>query len=233
MHSLHFSSVQLLSHTRLFATPWTASGQASLTITNTHNLLRLMSIEEEMPSNHPILCRLPFLLPSMFPSIRVFCNESVRHIRWPKYWNFSFSFSPSNEHSGLISFRIECLHSIAVQTTLMILPQKHSSKASSSVLSFHYSPTLTSIRDKWKKHSFDKADLCWQSKVLPFNTLSRLVITFLPKSKRILISWLQSQSAVTLKPPKLKSVSFHYFPIYLPWSDGNRCLDVSFLNVEF
>ena len=162
MHSFHFSSVQLLSRIRLFATLWTTSDQASLTITNNHNLLRLTSIEEEMLSNHLILCCLPFLLPSIFPSIRVFCDESVHHKRRPKYWSFSFSFSPSNEHSGLISFRIDWLDSIAVQATLMSLPHKHSSKASSSVLSFHYSPTLTSIHDKWKNHSFDKMDLCRQ-----------------------------------------------------------------------
>ena len=201
MHSLHFSSVQLLSRIWLFATLWTTAGQASLTITNNHNLLRLESIEEEMLSSHLILCCLPFLLPS------IFCNESVRHIRRPKYWSFSFSFSPSNERSGLISFRIDWLDSIAVQATLMSLLHKHNSKASSSVLSFHYSPTLTSIHDKWKNHSFDKTDLCRQSKVLPFNMLSTLVITFLPMSKHLLISWLQSQSTITLKPPKLKFVT--------------------------
>ena len=103
-----FSSVQSLSHVRLFATPWTASRQASLTITNSWSLLKLMSIESVMPSNHLILCH-PLLLPSIFPSIRVFFNESVLHIRWPKFWSFSFNISPSNEHSGLISFRIDCL----------------------------------------------------------------------------------------------------------------------------
>ena len=116
-----------------------------------------------MPSNHLILCYLPFLLPSIFPSIRVFCNESVRHIRWSKYWSFSFSISPSNEHSGLNSFRTEWLDSPASHGTLMRLPQKYSSKVSFLVLRFHYSPTLTSINDKWKNHSFDKTDLCQQS----------------------------------------------------------------------
>ena len=100
-------SVQSLSHVRLFVTPWTAACQASLSITNSQSLLKLMSIEPVMPSNHPILCRLLLLLPSIFPSIRVFFNESVLHIRWPKYWSFSFNTSPSNEYSGLISFRID------------------------------------------------------------------------------------------------------------------------------
>ena len=149
-----FSSLQLLSHVRLFVTPWITARQASLSITNSQSLPRLMSIESVMPSNHLVLCR-PLLLPSIFPSIRVFSNESVLHIRWPKYWSFSFTISPSNEHSGLISFRMECLDLLAVQGTLKSLLQHHSSKASTSVLSFPYSPTLTSIHDYWKKHSFD------------------------------------------------------------------------------
>ena len=113
-----FSSVQLLSHVQLFATPWTAAHQASLSITNSQNLLKLMSIESVMPSNHLILCRPLLLLPSIFTSIRVFSNESALHIRWPKYWSFSFSISPSNEHSGLISFRVDWLDLFAVQGTL-------------------------------------------------------------------------------------------------------------------
>ena len=113
-----FSSVQLLSHVQLFATPWTAAHQASLSITNSQNLLKLMSIESVMPSNHLILCRPLLLLPSIFTSIRVFSNESALHIRWPKYWSFSFSISPFNEHSGLISFRVDWLDLFAVQGTL-------------------------------------------------------------------------------------------------------------------
>ena len=124
-----FSSVELLSHVRLFATPWTAACQASLSITNSRNLLKLMSIELVMPSNHLILCH-HLLLPSIFPSIRVFSNKSVLHIRWPKYWSFSFSISPSNEYSGLISFRMDWLDLLAVQGTLKSLLQHHSSKAS-------------------------------------------------------------------------------------------------------
>ena len=125
-----FSSVQLLSHVRLFVTTWTEASQASLSITNSQSLLKLMSVESMMPSNHLILCH-PFLLPpSIFPSIRVFSNELVLHIRWPKYWSFSFNKSPSNEHSGLISFRMDWLDLLAVQGTLKSVLQHHSSKAS-------------------------------------------------------------------------------------------------------
>ena len=123
-------SVQLLSRIRLFATPWTAACQASLSITNFWSLLKLMSIESVMPSNHLIFCRPLLLPPSIFSSIRVFSNKSVLHIRWPKYWSFSFSISPSNEYSGLISFRMDCLDLLAIQRTLKSLLQHHKSKAS-------------------------------------------------------------------------------------------------------
>ena len=122
---LQFSSVQSLSHVRLFATPWTVACQASLSITNSQSPPKPMSIESVMPSNHLILCHTLLLLPSIFPSIRVFSNESALHIRWPKYWSFSFNISPSNEHPGLISFRMDWLHLLAVQGTLKSL---HSSK---------------------------------------------------------------------------------------------------------
>ena len=125
-----FSSVQSLSCVRLFETPWTAARQASLSITNSQSLLKLMSIESMMPSNHLILCSLLLLLPSIFPSFRLFSNESVHCIRWPKYWSFSFSISPSNDYSGLISFRMDWLDLLAVQETLKSLLQYHSSKAS-------------------------------------------------------------------------------------------------------
>ena len=126
---LQFSLVQSLRHVRLFVTPWTAVHQASLSITNSWSLPKLMSIESMMPSNHLILCRPLLLLPSIFLSIRVFSNESVLHIGWPKYWHFSFSISPSNEHPGLISFRMDWLDVLAVQGTLKSLLQHHSSKA--------------------------------------------------------------------------------------------------------
>ena len=126
----HFSSVQSLSHVWLFATPWTAASKASLSITNTRSLLKLMSIELVMPSKHLILCCPLLLLPSIFPSIRVFSNESVLHISWPKYWRFSFSICPSDEYPGLISFRMDWLDLLAIQGTLMSLCWHHSSKAS-------------------------------------------------------------------------------------------------------
>ena len=125
-----FSSVQSLSHVRLFATPWNAAHQATLSITNTQSSLKLMSIESVMPSNHLILCHPLLLLPSVFPSIRVFSNESALHSRWPKYWSFGFNISPSNEHPWLISCRMEYLDLFAVQGTLKSLLQHHSSKAS-------------------------------------------------------------------------------------------------------
>ena len=147
-------SLQLLSHVRLFTTPWIATRQASLSITNSQSLLKLMSIELAIPSNPLILCHPLLLLPPIFPSIKVFANESALCIRWPKYWSFSFKISPSNEHPGLISFRMDWLD-LAVQGTLKHLLQHHSSKASSLVLSFLYIPTFTSIHDYWKNYSLD------------------------------------------------------------------------------
>ena len=132
-------------------TPWTAAHQASLSFTNSQSLLKLMSIKLVMPSNHLIFCCPLLLLPSIFPSIRVFSNESLLCIRWPKYWSFSFSISLSSEHPGLISFRMDWLDLLAVQGTLKSLLQHHSSKASILWLSFLYSPTLTFIHDYWKK----------------------------------------------------------------------------------
>ena len=146
----------MLSCVQLFATPWTAACQASLSITNSQSLLKLMSIESVIPFNHLILCHPLFLQPSIFPRIRVFSNESVLHIRWPKYWSFNFSISPSNKYSGLISFRMDWLDLLVVQGTLKNLLQYHSSKASVFFMqSFLCSPTLTSIHDYWKNHSFD------------------------------------------------------------------------------
>ena len=150
------SSVQLLSRVRLSATPWIAARQASLSITNSRSLLKLMSIESVMPSNHLILCRPLLLLPSIFPSIKDFSNKSALCISWPKYWSFSFSISPSNEYSELISFRIDWFDFLAVQETLKSFsPLAQFKSINSSALSFLYSPTLTSIYDYWKNHSFD------------------------------------------------------------------------------
>ena len=226
--------VESLSHVQLFATPWTAPCQASLSITNSWSLLKLMSIESVMPSNHLILCHPLLLPPSIFPSIRVFFNESVLHIRWPKYWSFSFSVSPSNEYSGLISFRMDWLDLLVVQGTLKSLLQHHSSIASiirrSTFIIVQLShPYMTTGK------TIALTRQTFVGKVLSplFNMLSRLVIAFLPRSKHLLISWLQSPSSVILELKKIAYQCFHCFPIYLLWSDGTRCHDLSFLNVEF
>ena len=199
-------------------TPWTAVCQASLSITNSQSLLKPMSIELVMSSNHPILCHPLLLLPSIFPNIRVFSNESVLRIRWPKCWSFSFSISPSNENPGLISFRMAWLDLLAVQGTLKSLLQHHSSKVSVLQhstffivqLSYPYMTTGKTIAlTRWT----------FVGKVMPlfFNTLSRLVTAFLPRSKHVLILWPQSPSAVILEPPKNQVCHcFHCFPIYLP-----------------
>ena len=145
-------------------TVWTAACQASLSITNYWSLIKLMSIELVMPSNHLILCRPFLLLSSIFPSIRVFSNESALHIRWPKYWSFIFSISPSSEYSGLISFRMagsSCSPGDSQESS----PTPQFKSINSSALSFLYSPTPTSICDYWKNHSLDEMDLCWQSNV--------------------------------------------------------------------
>ena len=150
-----FRSVQSPSCVRLFTTPWTAAHQASLSITNSWSPPKPMSIELVMPSNHLILHRPLLLLPSIFPSIRIFSNESALCIRWPNYWSFSFNISPSNEYSGLIFFRMDWLDLLAVQGTLESSPTSQFKSINSSVLSFLYSPTLTSIHDHWKNHSLD------------------------------------------------------------------------------
>ena len=154
--SIQFSSVQLLSHVRLFATPWTAACQASLSITNSWSSPKPLSTDLVMPSNHLILRRPLLLLPSIFPSIRVFSNESALCIRWPNYWSFSFSISPSNEHPGLISFRMDWLDLLAVQGTLKSLLQHHSSKASILWHSPFFIVQLSHpLHEYWKNHSLD------------------------------------------------------------------------------
>ena len=171
-----------------------------------------------MPSNHLILC-LPILLPSIFPSIRNFSNESALHMRWPKYWSVSFNISPSSEHPGRISFWMDWLNLLAVQGTLKSLLQHHSSKASIFRRSAFFTVQLSHSYMTTGK-TIDLTRWTFVDKVisLPFNMLSRLVITFLPRSKHLLISWLQSPSAVILEPRKIKSgtVSTVCFPIYLP-----------------
>ena len=188
-----------------------------------------------MPSNHLILCRSLLLLPSFFPSIRVFSNESVLRIRWPKYWTFSFSISPSNEYSGLISFRIDWLDLLAVQGTLKSLLQHHSSKASVLPCSAFFMvqpshPYMTSGKTidltRW---TFVGKEMC-----LLFYMLSRLVIAFLTRSKHLLISWFQSPSAVILEPKKIKSVSVSLIsPFICHEVMGLDAMILFFLNVEF
>ena len=184
------SSVQLLSHVQLFTTPWTTACQASLSITNSRSLLKLLSIESVMPPNHLILCH-PFLfLPSIFPSIRVFSNESTLHMRWPKYWSFSFNISPSNEHPGLISFRMDWLDLLAVQRTLKSLLQHHSSKASVLCSAFFIVQLSHPYMTTGKIIALTRWTFVDKAMSLLSNMLSRLVIIFLPRSKRLLISWL-------------------------------------------
>ena len=150
-----FSSVQSLSRVRLFATPWTTAHQASLSITNSQSPPKPMSIELMMPSNHFIPCHPLLLLPSIFPSNRGFSNESALRMRWPKYWSFSFKISPTNEHPGLISFRMDWLDLLAVQRTQKSSPTPRFKSINSLALSFLYSPTLASTHDHWKNHSLD------------------------------------------------------------------------------
>ena len=192
-------SVQSLSCIQLFATPWTAACQASLSITNSQSLLKLMPIESVMPSNHLIRCRPLLPLPSVFPRIRVFSSESVLHIRWPKCRSLSFSISPSSEYSGLISFRIDWLDLLAVQGTLKSLLQHHSSNTS---ILWHSAFFMVQLSHPYMTTGKTVALTRWTfvGKVMSllFNMLSRLVITFLPRSKHLLILWLQSPSAVIL-----------------------------------
>ena len=202
------SSVQSPGRVRLFVTPWIAAHQASLSITNSQSLLKLMSIESVVPSNHHILYWPLLLLPSIFPSIRIFSNESVLRIRWPKYWSFSFSISPSNEHPGLISFRMDWLDLLAVQRTPKRLLQHHSSKASIVQPSAFFVVQLSHpYMTTGKTIALMRQTFVGKVMSLLFNMLSRLVITFLPRSKHLLISWLQSPSSVTLEPPQIKSAT--------------------------
>ena len=228
-HASTISSVQSLSPVQLFATPWTTQHAMDYTHTKSWSLLKLMSIELVMPSNHLILCYPVLLLPSIFSSIRIFSNKSVLRIRWPKYWSFSFNISPSNEHSELISLRVDSFDLLAVQGTHKGLLQHHSSKASILLfsaffmvrLSHPYTTTGKTIAltrwisiDKTMSLLFNMLFLIW------------LVIAFLPRRKHLLISWLQSLSAVILEPRKIKSVTVS---IVSP----SICHDLHFLKVQF
>ena len=233
---IQFSSVQSLSHVWLFAIPWTAAGFP-------FHLLPGFPVHNQLPKftqtyvhwvsdaiQHAILCRPILFPPLVFTSVRVFSNEAALHIRCPKYWSFSFNISPSNEFSGLISFRMDWLDLIAVQGTLKSLLQHHSSKTSilphSAFFILQHSNAYMTTR---KTIALTRSTFVGKVMSLLFNMLSRLVITFLPRSKHLLISWLQSPSAVILELKKIKS---DCFPIYLPWSDGTRCPDLSFMNVK-
>ena len=192
-----FSFVQSLSRVRLFATPWIAAHQASLSITNSQSLFKLMSINSVRPSSHIILGRPLLLLPPIPPSIRVFSNESTLHISWPKYWSFSLSISPFNEHPGLVSFRIDWLDHLAVQGTLKSLLQHHSSKASILQRAAFFTVQLSHpYMTTGKTIALTRQTIFGKVMSLLLNMLSRLVKTFLPRSKRLLISWLQPPSSV-------------------------------------
>ena len=201
---------------------------------HSRSMLKLISTESVMLSNHLRLCQPLLLLPSIFPSIRVFSNESVPRIRWPKYWSFTFSINPSNEYSGLISLRMDWLDLLAVQGTLKSLLQHHSSKA--SILQ-HSAFFMVQLSQPYMTTGKAIAVSTWtfvgKLMSLLFNMLSMLVITFLPRSKRLLISWLQSPSAVIWSPRKLSLSLFPLVPhlFATKWWDG--CHDLSFLNVEF
>ena len=204
--------------------PWNATRQASLFITNFWSLLKLMSIESVMPSSHLILCRPLLLLPSICLSIKVFSNESALPIRWPKYWSFSFSLSPSNEYSGLISFKMNWLDLLAVQGTLKSLLQHHTSKASILQRSAFFLVQLSHLyMTTVKTIALTRQTFVGKVMSLLFNMLSRLVITFLPRSKCLLISWLQSPSASQFR--------YHLFPWYLDYF--NSLCYLFFFNILF
>ena len=209
------------SHSVVFhsATPWTAARQASLSIANSRSLLKLLSIKSLMPSSHLILCRPLLLLPSIFPIIRIFSRELVLCIRWPKYWSFSFSISPSNEYSGLISFRMDWLDLLAVQVTFKSLLQYHSSNAS---ILWHSAFFMAQLSHPYmttgKTIALTRRIFVGKVMSLLFNMLSRLVTAFLLRRKHLLTSWLRSPSAMILEPKKIVCHCFHCFPIHLPWS---------------
>ena len=214
----HRLAVQSLSRVRLSVTPWTAAHQASLSITNSWSLLRLMSIESVMPSNHLLLCLPLLLLPSIFPSIRVFSNESALCIRWLKYWSFSFNVSSSNAHPGLISFRMDLLDLksfLRDSQESSLTPQFKS--ISSLALSFLYSPTLTSIPDYWKNHSFDQTDLCWPSNVSAFEYAVLVGHSFSSK-KQASYNFMAAVTMCSDFGAQENKVChhFHLFPFYSP-----------------
>ena len=236
MQTLKFSSVQSLSHVWVFMTPCTAARPASLSITNSRSLLKLMPVESVMPSsNHLILCLPLLLLPSILPSIRVFSNESVLPIRWPKYWSLSFRISPSNGYLGLISFRTDWIDLLAVQRTLKSLLQHHNFKAS-----IHHYSTFFMIQlshpymTTGKTTALTKWTFVGRVMSLLFNMLSRLVIAFLPRRQASFNFMTEVTMCSDFGAQENKICHcFHFSPFYLPWSDGTICHDLHFLNAEF
>ena len=211
-----------------FATPSTTAHQASLSITNSRSPLKLMSIESLMPSSHLILCCPLLLLLSIFPSIRVFSNESAFHIRWPKYWSCSFNISPSNEYSGLISFRMDRLDLLAVQEILKSLLQHHLRHSAFFTVQLSH-PYMTT----GKTIALTRQTFVGKVMSLLFNMLSSLIIAFLPSSKCLFISWLQVTICRDFWTPQNSLALFPLFSHLLAWSYGTWCHDLSFVNVEF
>ena len=223
LQSIYYKTVvvQFLSRVWLFVTPWTVAHQASLSYMISWSLLKLMLIETVMLSNHLILCHPLLLLLSFFPSIRVFSNESAVCIRWSKYWSFSFSISPSNEYSGLISFKIDWFDLLAAQGTLRSLLQHHNLKASILRRSAFFMVQLSHLYVTTGK-TIALTRWAFVSKVISFLG-----------NNCLLISWLRSLSTVILEPKKIKYViASAFFPTHLPWSDGTGCHDLCFFNVE-
>ena len=225
-----FSSVQSLSCVQLFETPWIAARQASLSITNSRSSPKLMSIESVMPSNHLILCLPLLLLPSIFPSIRVFSNESVLRMRWPKYWSFSFNIIPSKEIPGLISFRMDWLDLLAVQGTLKSLLQHHSLRPSVLwQIAFFIVQLSHPYMTTGKTIALTRQTFVGKAVSLLFNMLSSN--NFSSKEQ---VSFNYTAGVTICSDFVAQENEFcHCFPIYLSWSDGTRCHDLSFLNTEF
>ena len=225
------SWVQSLSHVRFFTMPWTAACQVSLSITNYQSLLKLLSIKSVMPSNHLILCRPLLLPPWIFPSIRVVSNKSVLCIRCPKYWSFSFSISPSNEHSGLIFFRMDCLSLLAVEGTLKSLLQQDSSKASILQCSAFFIVQL-SHPHKTTGKTVALTQWIFVGKVMAL--LANMLGHNFSSKKQASFNFTGADTICSdfWAPQNKVSHCFHCFPIYLSWSDGTRCHDLNFLNAE-
>ena len=226
--------VQSLSPVWLVVTPWTAAHQASQSLTISQSLLKLMSIDSVMPSDCLVFCCSLLLLPSVFPRIRVFSNELAFHIWWPKYQSFSFSISPSDEYSGLICLRTDWFDLLAMQGTLRSLLQHNSLKASALWCSAFFMAQLSHPHmTTGKTIALTRWTFVGKVMSLLFNTLSRFVVAFLSRSMCLLVSWVQSPSTVILEPKKIKSVSFHCFPVYMPWNDGTGWHDLSFWKLCF